>query len=267
MIIHDVRQGGEEWMRLRLGIPTASQFDRLLTPKTRKPAAARAKYRAELLTEWLLGQPLEWGSSTWMDRGTGMEDEARRFYEFERDAEVERTGFISRQDGQAGGSPDGLVGRDGGLEIKCPAALQHVQYMLGDDLEYVGQVQGYMYLTGRAWWDVISYNPALPPVITRVARDEDYIGALVPVLDEFVKQLERDKSQLAEHRLRGPALDFAPMTEDEVAAFTADMMAHADVDPRFAAEAQAAAFEGRWYSARQAWKAVRGARPRGLAAV
>jgi hypothetical protein len=205
VIIHDVVQGSLEWMATRLGIPTASRYDELLTPKTRKPAAARHKYRAELVAEWLIGQPLEWGSTIWMERGTEMEDEARSYYQLQADVEVQRTGFISRADGLTGGSPDGLVGADGGLEIKCPGALQHVRYLLGEDPEYVGQVQGYMYLTDRAWWDVISYNPALPPVIHRVHRDEDYLAALVPVLDEFIGEVERDKARLAEHKINGPA--------------------------------------------------------------
>lgn len=262
MKILDVKQGSDEWMLARLGLPTASQFDRLLTPKKREPAAARHKYRAELVTEWLLGQPIEWGSSIWMDRGTGLEDEARRWYEFDRDVQVHRTGFIARDDGQTGGSPDGLVGDEGGLEIKCPGALQHVQYLLGDDLEHVGQVQGYMYLTDRAWWDVLSYNPALPPVVHRVLRDEKYIAALTPVLDEFVKQLEADKSRLAEHRVRGPATDFLPMTPAEIEELTHDLeMAAGLADEDFLNTIRAHVVAGRWRSARMAWRGIKGARP------
>ena len=78
MKIHDMEQGTLEWMTIRIGIPTASRFDSLLTPKTRKPSGGRPRHRAELLAEWLLGQPLEWGTSAWMDRGTEMEGEARK---------------------------------------------------------------------------------------------------------------------------------------------------------------------------------------------
>lgn len=201
MKIHDVEQGTPEWLQLRLGIPTGSQFDRLLTPKTRKPAAARFKYRAELLAEWLLGYPIDNGSQTiWMERGTGLEAEARRWYEFEKGVTVQRVGFVTRDDGQVGCSPDGLVGDDGVLEIKCPSAVQHVLYLLGEEPDYLGQCQGSLYITGRRWVDFLSYNPALPPKLIRIHRDEEYIAALADVLDSFLAGLELDKAALGEYR-------------------------------------------------------------------
>ncbi|HUT57336.1 MAG TPA: YqaJ viral recombinase family protein [Phycisphaerae bacterium] len=203
----NVDQGTLEWAMGRLGIPTASCFDKLLTPQTRKPSTSRDPYRAELVAEWLMGQPLDWGTNAWMERGTELEDEARRWYEMDRGVDVEQVGLVLRDDGLVGGSPDGLVGADGGLEIKCPAAVQHVKYLLGiDDLAtaHTGQVQGYMYLTGRASWDVLSYNPALPAVVVRVARDEDYQAALVAVLEPFIEQVEADKAKWAEYRVPRP---------------------------------------------------------------
>ncbi len=200
----DVEQGTLKWMQARLGMPTASQYDRLLTPKTRKPSGGRAKYRAELLAEWLLGQPTDWGSTNWTERGTDMEAEARRDYEFQNDVEVQQVGFITRDDGKTGGSPDGLIGDDGILEIKCPNATQHVQYMLGDDPDYIGQCQGLMYLTGREWVHILSYNPELPPALNAIFRDDDYIAALVPVLDEFIGKLDEERERLEEHRVVRP---------------------------------------------------------------
>ena len=197
-------QGGPEWLLSRLGRPTASQFDRILTPKTRKPSAAQSTYRAELIAEWLMGQPLDWGTTAWMVRGTEMEDEARHYYEMIRDVEVERVGFVARDDNLTGGSPDGLVGADGVLEIKCPLPVQHVKYLLGESPDYIGQVQGYMYLTGRAWCDFLSYHPDLPAHLERIARDEEYLKAFVPVLDEFIEKLEADKKRLAHHRVERP---------------------------------------------------------------
>lgn len=204
MITHDVIQGSLEWMTARLGMPTASQFDRILTPKTRKPSGGRPKYRAELLAEFLLSQPTDWGSTNWTTRGTDMEAEARRWYELQGDLEVQQVGFISRDDGKTGGSPDGLIREDGILEIKTPNATTHVQYMLGDDPDYIGQVQGLMYLTGREWVHVLSYNPELPPALNAVFRDDEYISALVPVLDEFIGRLEEEKERLAEHKIVRP---------------------------------------------------------------
>lgn len=204
MIVIPCEQGSPEWMVARLGIPTASQFDRLLTPKTRKPSTSQAKYRNELIAEWLLGHPLEWGTSGWMDRGTALEEEARRWYAFERDVEVERPGFILRDDRRVGGSPDGLVGDRGGVETKCPAAHTHVGYLLDDGPDYIGQVQGYMYITDREWWDVVSYCPGLPPYLGRVERDEEYIEALVAALGPFNAALEVAKDRLRAHKVQVP---------------------------------------------------------------
>jgi len=203
-VTHDVEQGTLDWMLLRIGIPTASRADSLLTPKTRKPSGGRGRYRAELLAEWMLGQPLDSGSSGFMQRGTDMESEARRFYELQYDVEIEQVGFITREDGLCGCSPDGLIHSDGLLEIKVPGALQHVQYMLGDEPDYIGQVNFQMYITERSWCDVISYNPELPSVIYRVERDEGYLKAFVPVLDEFIGTLTEQKERLAEHRVTRP---------------------------------------------------------------
>lgn len=200
MIVHDCVQGTPEWLNLRLGIPTASRFDDILTPKTRKPSASARKYRAELLAEYLIRAPMDSPASPWMERGTALEPEARAWYAFETGADVRQVGFVTRDDRLVGGSPDSLIGEDGILEIKCPSATNHVLYMLNDDPGYIGQCQGLLYLTGRAWVDLLSYNPVLPPVVIRVERDEEYIADLCRVLDAFVEVLEADKARLAEHR-------------------------------------------------------------------
>ena len=207
MRIIDCEQGSIEWMVARLGLPTASQFDRLLTPKTRKPSASQGAYRAELVGEWILGQFMEWGTTDWVERGTELEDEARRWYEMAHDVGVDQVGFVLRDDGLAGCSPDGLVGHDGGLEIKNLKLSHHMKYLL--DIEslatnYVGQVQGCLYLTGREWWDILSYNPELPPVVCRVERDEEYIAALVPELNKFAALVRSDCERFADHRIPRP---------------------------------------------------------------
>lgn len=204
MKIIECEQGSVEWMMARLGMPTASRFDRILTPKTRKPSGSRTAYRAELLAEWLMGQPLDWGTTAYMERGMDLEDEARRYYALQLDVEVVQVGFMTRDDGLVGGSTDGLVEADGVLEIKCPMTAQHVRSMLGEAPEYVGQMQGYMYLTDREWCDMLSYHPDLPPVITRIERDDSYIAALLPVLDEFVERLGIEKERFAEYRIPRP---------------------------------------------------------------
>lgn len=204
MKVLDVVQGSPEWLRVRLGIPTASAYDRILTPKTLKPSAERFGYASQLLSEWFLGHEIDWGgASKFMERGTDMEPEARSFYELERDVSAQVVGFVMRDDGMTGGSPDSLVGDDGGLEIKCPAINTAIAYFLDPAslaTKYRHQVQGYLYLTRRAWWDIISYHPDVPPVIVRVARDEEYIAALDFALDAFLRELVAARAMLEPHK-------------------------------------------------------------------
>ena len=204
MKIFECEQGSLEWIELRNGVPTASQFDRIITPKSRKPSTGRFTYRAELVAEYLMGQPLDWGTSLWVERGTELEDEARRYYAFQNDVEVRQVGFIARDDDLVGCSPDGLIGDAGGLEIKCLGAAKHVRHLLGEDLDYIGQIQGNLWLTGREWWDVLSYNPELPPVTHRIEPDKEWQDAFVPILEEFIIKLEADKAKLAHHRVPRP---------------------------------------------------------------
>lgn len=203
MKILNIEQGSPEWMDARLGIPTASAYDKIITPKTLKPAKGDT-YRNQLLAEWLLGYAIDWGTSNaWTERGRDLEAEARAFYELTRDVEVAPVGFVARDDGKTGGSPDGLIGEDGGLEIKCPAIHTHVGYMLNPSLlsgEYRCQVQGYLYLTGRGWFDLMSYCPGLPEVLIRVPRDEVFMKAFEPALAAFLADLDTAKERLAEHR-------------------------------------------------------------------
>lgn len=204
MKILDVTQGSPEWLQARLGIPTASGYDKILTPKKMTASTQAVTYRNQLAAEWLLGHPIDWQDSNgFMTRGTGMEAEARAFYELQHDVDVEQVGFILRDDGRTGGSPDALVGGDGILEIKCPAIHTHIGYVIDHGLltaKYHAQVNGYLYLSGREWVDIISYNPMLPSVQVRIERDEKYIAALGPAIDTFCDYLDAVKEQLAAHK-------------------------------------------------------------------
>lgn len=209
MKVHEVEQRSPEWEALRLGIPTASAADRILTPAKLRPSSQAGTYRNQLLAEWLLGHPIDWGgSSQFMERGTAMEPEARARYEFDHDVEARVVGFLGTDDGWFGGSPDSLVGDDGGLEIKCPAIHTHIGYMLDPAAlmsEYRGQVQAYLYITRREWWDLMSYHPELPPVVERVYPDPEYLAAFDAVLKGFVADLEDCREKLAPHRLADAA--------------------------------------------------------------
>lgn len=204
MILVKCEQGTREWDMARLGIPTCSRLDEILTPKSLKRSTSAGKYRNQLLAEWLFGAPIDWGgSSEFMQRGTEMEPKARAFYEMQRDVDVTPVGFILRDDRLFGGSPDGLVEEDGGLEIKCPALHTHIGYLTDPKSlveEYRGQVQGNLALSGRRWWDIMSYNPQLPEVIVRVERDEAYITALDRELKWFTTWLCEGRDILAPYR-------------------------------------------------------------------
>lgn len=199
MIRLDCVQGSAEWAAARLAIPTASRFDEIITPKTMKPSASAEKYAWELIAEEILGYPVEEAAdSGYMQRGTLLETKAVEFYELYRDVDTEQVGFILRDDRRVGCSPDRLVGANGLLEIKCPSAKQHIGYMLDDEgALYRCQVQGQLWLTGREWVDILSYNPELGSVVFRVGRDDKFIAALEAAVDAFLVLRDGMKAKLA----------------------------------------------------------------------
>jgi hypothetical protein len=202
MIRVDVQQGSPEWLRARLGIPTASRFDQIITPKTGKLSSSIDKLVHTLLAEQLLGVPMDGASSAFMERGEVLERKAVEFYEFERGVETEPGGFVLRNDRRVGCSPDRFVGPDGLLEIKCPSAAVHIGYLLDrDGIGYKPQVQGQLWLCEREWSDTLSYNPDLPPALVRQARDEDYITLLAAAVEQCLSYLDECKIKLQAHGL------------------------------------------------------------------
>ena len=196
MRILDVQQGSPEWVAARLGLPTASCFDRILTPTTLKLAAGRRGYMHELLAEWMLGAQLDAAETEWMSRGRDMEPDAVAWYEFHRGIDTTQVGFVLRDDGLVGASPDRLVGTDGGLEVKCRGPKAHIACLLGDDPALTTQVQGNLWITERDWWDVLGFHDRLPPVLTRVGRDEKVIAALASAVDQFTDELAEAKRKI-----------------------------------------------------------------------
>lgn len=193
MIIHDVAQridgiANPAWLELRLGVATASQFSRIITPKTEKPSTSMYGYALELAGEWLTGESGDDGKSLFMDRGNDLEDEARRAYEFEVDADVEPIGFVTTDDGLIGCSPDGYVMERGGVEIKCSAIHTHLGYLANPDSMVAAhrcQVQATLMITGRTWWDLWSYNPEQPCVRVNCKRDTPFIAKMVDAVETF----------------------------------------------------------------------------------
>lgn len=165
---------------------------------------AAKNYAFRLAVERISGVPLDEGFQTWqMKRGQELEPEARRRHEEEAGVIVQRAGFITTDDGRFGASADGLIGEDSGSEYKClvsPEGLRDV--LLNSDIsEFIDQVQGCMWLTGRKTWHFGLYCPALAPVGSdftwrEVARDESYIEALEADLVQFMAVVDDYQAKL-----------------------------------------------------------------------
>jgi hypothetical protein len=187
----ECQQGSAEWFEARKGIPSASNFHRIITP-TGKPAAAAEEYACELVAERLcMVQAAEKPTSAAMKHGLEYEAEARRWVEFELGTEIGQVGFITTDDGRAGCSPDGLMfGPDGkpigGLELKAPQGRAHIRWLLDGKLpaEHRAQVIGSLLVTGLPSWTFASYCPGLPPLLVKVVEDE-FTDKLRKALDEF----------------------------------------------------------------------------------
>lgn len=216
MKIHHVEQGSAEWWALRLGIPTASCFDRIMTPKG-KPSAQATGYHYQLLAEYLMGEPGEQFESQWMGRGKHLEPEAVAYYEMIRDLTTDPGGFITSDDATLGCSPDRLVYETGqhdapvgGLEIKCPSPAVHMRYLMegGIGTAYEHQVQGCLWITGLDWWDTLSYHPAMPPALVRVEPDPEWVERFSPLMGAFLTDLQEGRGELQRMGYK-PALEEA----------------------------------------------------------
>lgn len=192
MVIIECEQRSDEWHQARLGVVTASNSHRILTPTGKASEQAEA-YMCELLAEKLTGKTTETFESEWMARGKEVEDEARDWYEFHTDRTVRQVGFIYKDESRlVGCSPDGLCeGR--GLEVKCPKAGTHVGYMYRPEVptKYRPQPQFSMWVTGLEEWEWLSYHPDLDSVIIPVRRDEAYIRILEAAVNTFTTELVR----------------------------------------------------------------------------
>ena len=208
MKIHNVEQRSPEWYRLRAGIPTASEFSNLVT-STGAPSKSIPRYARQLAAEAFAGRTLDaWEGNQWTERGKELEAEAMRLYEFATDQIVTPCGFVTNDSQTAGCSPDGLVGDDGLVEVKCLKADNHVEAVLYHQKngrcqpDYVQQSQGQMWLCERKWCDLIFYHPVLPLLIIRQTPDAAVIAGLV----EGVAAVARERNIIlaALHELQTP---------------------------------------------------------------
>ena len=179
MIVHNMEQGTDEWFEIRLGKFTASVIDSLFAGKT------TASYRnciSKVADERIVGKkPDDFNSSYYMDRGNEMEMFAVQAYEEERFQRIKLIGFCESDDHKSGCSPDGLIGDNGMIQIKCPKYSTMFEYIKKDHQKvsnlhllgraYFNQVQHEMMVTDREWSDFVLYHPGLPLIIRRVEKD------------------------------------------------------------------------------------------------
>lgn len=200
MIVIDVEQGSPEWFEVRNAIPTGSEFSKIIT-STGNASTQADTYMDRILAQIITGKSIQAFERTeYMERGVELEAEAADNYAFLYDVEPQKAGFFVHDDKIAGASPDRLIGDDGLLEIKCPAAHTHVSYLIKNDIDsaYIPQVQGQLWLTERKWCDWFSYHPDMKPVCVRVYRDEEYIAKLEAAIRKFMDKLNAKKQILIE---------------------------------------------------------------------
>lgn len=193
----DCEQGSEFWAQLRCGLVTASRASDVIAVSKNGEAAVRRNYRAELISEILTNVPYPRFVSQEMRWGSDQEPFARAAYELQHDLLVETCGFILHPGvDRFGASPDGLVGDDGLIQIKCPNTATHLSWLMSGviPVEHMPQMLAEMSCTQRAWCDFCSYDPRLPEhlqlFVRRFSRDAKLIAVLEREVENFNQQID-----------------------------------------------------------------------------
>ena len=201
----NAEQEGADWMAQRAGKFTASRASDLMARTRSGPAASRANLLALLAVERITGECVPTYTNGAMQRGIELEAEARDAYAFTRLAVVEEAGFVPCDSlPNTGCSPDGFIGEDGLVEIKCPASMQkHLEALRSGAhaVEYRWQLQHQLMVTGRQWVDAVSYDPRFPEhlqlAVTRVERDEAAIAELREAIQVADAEVDATVAELA----------------------------------------------------------------------
>lgn len=198
-------QGSPEWFAARCGKATASRIADIIAKTKSGWGASRANYEAQLIAERLTGQTAESYTNAAMQWGIDTEPQARAAYEFFTDSEVIEVGFVDHPViGHSGASPDGLVGTDGMVEIKCPNTATHIATLLSWKVpeKYITQMQWQMACTERMWCDFVSFDPRMPEsmqiFITRIDKDEKKWTELESEVSYFLTSVKAKVNSLAE---------------------------------------------------------------------
>lgn len=209
MIVINCAQGSAEWHQARAGCITASMFETARSklksgPNKGQPTAAALDYAFRLAVERISGEPLDNGFETWqMKRGHELEPEARMEHEIQSGLIVQPAGFITTDDGAFGASADGLIGEQGGAEYKCFLSPEKVRaFHIDNDASGIAdQVQGCMWISGRKWWHIGMYCPALEAAGKQLwwrqfERDDDFIEQLEADLWQFKLLVDQYEDKL-----------------------------------------------------------------------
>jgi len=207
MIFVESKQGTPEWLQARAGACTASRFEDAISKLTRASGAKKAgdptavsdRYAADLAIERISGKPHGEPVKAWiLERGHEMEELARIKYEMRTEFPCEETGVVLTDDRKFGYSTDGMPGDEGLIEIKAPIDSTKILEMweTGDVSEYIHQMQGGMWISGRKWCDFIMFVPDLSSAgkdmyIKRIMRDDNFIDAMVEDLMAFDRRVQR----------------------------------------------------------------------------
>lgn len=192
-----MEQGTNEWLMARVGHMTGSRMSDIIAKIKTGEAKSRYDYKVQLATERMTGQPVKTYFNSIMQQGIDREPDARMLYELEKQ-KVKEVGFIKHPTiAMSGVSVDGLVGKDGIIEIKCPLETTHTNTLIAKQSpkKYYPQMQWGMSVTQRSFCDFVSYNPSFPEdlmlYIVRVERDDDYIKMLEEEVIKFNDEVEQ----------------------------------------------------------------------------
>lgn len=217
MKIHNLKQGSSEWLRARRGMVTASEADELVTPLFKARTGDGLKtYLYRKIAEKVLGFTEDTGTSFPMMNGSILEHECIPWLEFEHNYKIDRVGFVTNDAETAGYSPDGLIGDDGTLEIKCPTIPVQMKYLLEGiaPLQYLPQMHFGMFVTGRKWCDFVSYSRQLPKLIVRVERDQEIQSAISHAFDAFMIRFDAGVAKISAMRDEEDAYQEAAHSSD-----------------------------------------------------
>lgn len=189
-----VEQGSAAWYRVRLGVPSASAFDKIITPGG-KPSTQARKYKYRLIAERLLRESMddEIGHVRWVAGGKENEPYAAAHFQEVNGVELKKCGFMITDDGRLGCSPDRLIGQREGMEIKCPAPFTQIGYLLdGPDETYKPQVQGQLFVTGFDAMHFFSWHGRMPSFHLVTLPMPIYQATMGGLLRQFCDELDRD---------------------------------------------------------------------------